>query len=639
MTKLIPLTYEHLEKHVKEYNPNANLDLIKKAYAFANQAHAGQKRESGEDYIQHLLRVAHRLVKLKLNSITIAAGLLHDVIEDTNTNIKKIKQEFGDEVAYLVKGVTKITKTKFVSKEEKKAENLRKVLLATAKDIRVILIKLADRLHNMQTLKYFKPEKQVSIAEETLEIYVPIAYKLGIYQIKSELEDLCLRHLHPKIYNFISKKIAAKKEEREKRVTQVIELLKEKIQRENIPFERIQGRAKSFHSIYNKMQKKNRSFEEIYDLLAIRVITKTVEDCYKLLGMVHSNWSYVQTEFNDYIANPKPNGYQSIHTQVWFNQRPVEIQIRTLEMHREAEEGIAAHWRYKGTDRDKKFDRKINWLKQILEWKRNSINAVDFIETLKIDLFKDEIFAITPKGEPIALPEGSTPVDFAYEIHTKLGNSCRQAKVNNNIKSLDYELQSGDIVEILTQKNTKPSRQWLNFVKTNLAKSKIRQALEIPIREKKKSNFVYSTSQNLLDKIVTDIDKKLLSLLRCCEVKENTPIVGFKTRENRIHIHNLNCPNIKELDQSKLIKLNWATKKESLLKLNITVGQRIGLAVDILKVISSKKIDIKSINTKDHKERTIVSIKINIAHMNEQQIKDLVLEIKTVPDVIDVNII
>jgi len=637
MTELTQLDYIILERHVIEFNPNANLELIKKAYEFAKTAHVGQMRESGEEYIQHLLRVADNLVKLKLNSVTIAAGLLHDVVEDTNTTTKKIKEEFGSEVAYLVKGVTKITSMKVESREEKKAENLRKVLLATSKDIRVILIKLADRLHNMQTLKYLKEEKRISIAQETLEIYVPIAHKLGIYNIKSELEDLCLRFLHPTAYHEIATKVATKKIVREKKVKILVELIKNKIETLDVPIESIRGRVKSLYSIHTKMKNKNKAFEEIFDLLAIRIITKNKEDCYKILGVIHSNWPYMQNQFKDYIANPKPNGYQSIHTQILFDKKPAEIQIRTLDMHRDADEGIAAHWRYKGTDRDKKFDRKISWLKQILEWKRNSKNAVDFIETLKIDLFKDEIFVITPKGEPIALPEGSTPVDFAYEIHTKLGNRCRQVKVNNLIKPLDFELQSGDIVEILTQKNSKPSRQWLNFVKTNLAKSKIRQSLNIPVIDRKKGGF--HITKNILEKIVTDIDRKLLSLSKCCTIEEGTKIVGYKTKDNRIHLHNTSCPNLKELDQSRLIHFSWTETKENIKKLNVTVGQRVGLAVDILTVITSRGIGMRSINTKDHKNRTIISIKIDTVGLNEQQVQDLVLEIKSIPDVIDLNIL
>ncbi len=635
MSELSQLDYEHLIKRVIEFNPNANLEIIKKAYEFIKKAHAGQKRESGEDYIQHSLRVAYVLAKLELNSVTIAAGLLHDVIEDTNTTAQKIRDEFGEEIAYLVRGVTKITKLKFESKEEKKAENLRKVLFATAKDIRVILIKLADRLHNMQTLRYCVPEKRERIATETLEIYVPIAHKLGIYLIKSELEDLCLRFLHPDIYTFIAAKVSEKKDEREQKIIELIELLKLKINEIEIPIYAIQGRAKSFHSIYNKMNKKNKSFEEIYDLLALRIITNSIENCYKILGLIHSNWVYIKSEFEDYIANPKPNGYQSIHTQIMLNKKPVEIQIRTLDMHRESEEGIAAHWRYKGTDRDKKFDRKISWLKQILEWKRNSTNAVDFIETLKIDLFKDEIYVITPKGEPIALPEGSTPVDFAYEIHTNLGNLCKQAKVNNLIRPLDYVLQSGDIVEIITQKKVKPSRQWLNFVKTNLAKSKIRQSLGLVIKEKKKDNFQHS--KDLLDMVITDIDKKMVRISKCCNIENGTKIVGFKTKDNRVHIHNSDCPNVKELDQNKLINMQLTEQKEDLIKFNITVKDRIGIAMDILSAISTKGINIKSINMKEHRGNTIVSIKIDIAKLTPEQLNDLILEIKAIRDVVDLN--
>ncbi len=633
--ELSPLHYENLEKHVLGYNPNANLGLIRKAYEFANAAHAGQKRESGEDYIQHLLRVAHTLAELKLNSVTIAAGLLHDVLEDTKTKPERLKEAFGEEILNLVKGVTKITNIKFESREEGKAENIRKVLLATAKDIRVILIKLADRLHNMQTLKYCPPERQVYTAKETLEIYAPIAHKLGIYMIKSELEDLCLRYLHHDTYQLITKKVAEKKEEREHKVKELIKEVESRLENAKIVFEAVQGRAKSFYSIYNKMLAKNKKFEEIYDLLAIRIIVNTVEDCYKALGVIHSNWPYVQSEFKDYIADPKPNGYQSIHTQILFNKKPAEIQIRTMDMHREAEEGIAAHWRYKGTDRDKKFDRKISWLKQIFEWKRDAKNAVDFIENLKIDLFKDEIIIITPKGEPIALPEGATPIDYAYEIHTSLGNSCARVKVNNVIKPLDYELQSGDVVEIITQKNAKPSRQWLNFVKTAQAKAKIRQVLGLQMEPKKQS---FELEKPLLGMIIGEVDKKLLRMSRCCEVKIGDDIVGFKTKDGRVHVHSASCPNLSDMENGRKIELKWSQKKSAVVTLSITVGERVGLAVDILKIVSSRMIAIKSINTKDHRDHTVLILKIDCTNKSESELKDLISEIKAVPDVIGLNV-
>ncbi|MFA5141719.1 MAG: RelA/SpoT family protein [Candidatus Woesearchaeota archaeon] len=631
------LTYEDLRKQILNYNPKANIPLIKKAFDFAKEAHKGQKRASGEDYLQHLIRTAYTLADLKLNSVTIAAGLLHDILEDTKTRPERLEDEFGEEILELVKGVTKITSIKFESREEKLAENIRKVLFATAKDIRVILIKLADRLHNMQTLEFNPKERQVSTAQETLDIYVPIAHKLGIYKIKSEMEDLCLQYLHPEDYKMLVKKVEGNKDEREKRVKELIKEVKDLLKESNIITEAVQGRAKSYYSVYNKLNKRGKEFEEIYDLVAIRIITKNIEDCYKVLGIVHSNWPYVQSQFKDYIANPKPNGYQSIHTQIMFQKKPVEIQIRTLDMHREAEDGIAAHWRYKGTDRDKKFDRKINWLKQIFEWKGRSDNAIEFIETLKIDLFKDEIVVITPKGEPISLPEGSTPVDYAYEIHSKLGNSCARAKVNNVIKPLDYKLQSGDIVDIVTQSNAKPSRQWLNFVKTNHAKSKIKQALGIQTTEKKKSE--YEDDKIILDKIISKFEKKNLSLSNCCEIKIGEPIIGFKTKDNKIHVHSANCPNMNEFDQSKICKIDWDMEKGNTLTINILAGDRIGLAADVLNVISGKKINIRSINTKDRKTNALIAVKIDGKELSEQQLKILIGKIKAVPNVLDVNVI
>ena len=457
---------EEFMKLVKEHNPNADLKLIEKAYDFAEAAHSGQKRVSGEDYFQHVLNVAVILSGMKMDSETIAAALLHDVLEDTKAKKEQLKKEFGSAVASIVEGVTK--KIALKTTKEDRAENIRKILLASIKDIRVILVKLADRQHNMRTLKHLQPGQQREIAQETLEIYVPIAYKLGMYRMKSELEDLCLRFLEPGIYQELKARISKKKEEREKEVRKVVSSVKKLLDEHHIPTA-VVGRAKNFYGIHKKMLAKKIPFADVRDLSAMTVITTNPENCYKALNIIHSKWTPILNRFDDYITNPKPNMYQSLHTEVLFDNKPVEVQIRTLEMHHIAEEGIAAHWRYKGTAKDRQFDRKVAWLKQILEW-RSSESAKDLVESLKVDMFRDEIYVLTPKGDPIHLPEKATPIDFAYAVHTEIGNKCKAAKVNGSIAPLDYELSPGDVVEILTAKDAKPSRQWLTIAKTGFAR-------------------------------------------------------------------------------------------------------------------------------------------------------------------------
>ncbi|MBI2141986.1 bifunctional (p)ppGpp synthetase/guanosine-3',5'-bis(diphosphate) 3'-pyrophosphohydrolase, partial [Candidatus Woesearchaeota archaeon] len=463
------LSKQEFLKRVLDYNPNADALLIERAYDFAEKSHEGQKRLCGRPFFMHCKDVAYMLVKLRLDTATICAGLLHDVLEDTGKRPEQLGKVFGDEILGLVQGVTKIRSISLGSKEEERAENVRKVLLATIKDIRVILIKLADRLHNMRTLKYTPEESRKAVSRETLDIYVPVAYKLGMYKIKSELEDLCLKYLNPSVYQELKRRVSRKKEEREGEVKSIISQIKKALANKGLRAA-ITGRAKNFHSIYRKMIKKGIPFDSVHDLSAIRILTESHDDCYRILGILHSTWTPILKNFDDYIATPKPNMYQSLHTEVIMDGKPVEVQIRTWTMHHIAEEGIAAHWLYKDTERDKKFDRRIAWLKQILDWRMTSASAKEFVESLKIDLFKDEIYVITPKGDAIPLPEGATPVDFAYAVHTDVGNHCARAKVNNTIMPLDAELKSGDVVEIITAKNASPSRNWLQFVRTDNAK-------------------------------------------------------------------------------------------------------------------------------------------------------------------------
>lgn len=465
-------------------------ELVEKAYRFAEEAHRGQLRNSGEDYIQHPLEVAKILLELEMDEATIAAALLHDVVEDTKCTVADIEKEFGPQVALMVDGVTKLGRIEYKSKVEQQVENLRKMFLAMAKDIRVILIKLADRLHNMRTLKYHTVEKQKEIARETLEIFAPLANRLGIFRIKWELEDLSFRYLKPQEYYDLSEGIAFKRREREAHINEVIEQLGPRLEEVGINAD-IAGRPKHFYSIYRKMVTQKKELSEIYDLTAIRVIVDSVNDCYGALGIIHTMWKPLPGRFKDYIAMPKPNMYQSLHTTlVGAHGEPFEIQIRTWEMHRTAEYGIAAHWKYKEGSKAQSgsFEQKLSWLRQLLEWQHDSRDAGEFMESLKIDLFADTVFVFTPKGDVVELPAGSCSVDFAYRVHTDVGHRCVGAKINSRIVPLETKLTNGDIVEILTSKQGNgPSRDWLSFVKTSQAKNRIRAWFK---KEKREENII-----------------------------------------------------------------------------------------------------------------------------------------------------
>ncbi len=477
------MRYETLEKKVLEYSPGADTGLLRRAWEFAAQAHAGQQRISGKPYIEHPLAVGGLLAELQLDLPTVAAGLLHDVVEDCAVTSQEVQERFGGEVAGLVEGVTKLGRLSFRSREEEQGENLRKMFLAMAKDIRVILIKLADRIHNMRTLRHLAPERQLQIAQETLEIYAPLAHRLGIFRMKWELEDLSFRYLEPERYRELVKKVAARRREREAYIEQIITTLRESLAGAGIAAE-IQGRPKHFYSIYRKMWSQGKAFDQIYDLMAVRVVVATVQDCYAVLGLVHTLWKPMPGRFKDYIAMPKSNMYQSLHTTlIGAGGDTFEIQIRTREMHRTAEFGIAAHWRYKEGGRADTLDDKLAWLRGLLEWQRDLRDARDFMDNLKVDLFDDEVFVFTPKGDVVDLPADSTPLDFAYRIHTDVGHHCVGAKCNGKIVPLEYRLKNGDIVEVLTNKSSGPSADWLNIVQTAGAKNRIRQWFKAKNRE------------------------------------------------------------------------------------------------------------------------------------------------------------
>jgi len=475
--------FEDILRKVQGYRPADDVGLVRKAYELSASEHRAQKRLSGEPFLSHPLEVANILADMRLDPICLAAGMLHDVVEDTPTSIDRIRQEFGPEVARIVGGVTKISRLQALGREEQQAENLRKMVLAMVDDIRVVLVKLADRLHNMRTLEHLPPEKRQWIAQETVEIYAPIAHRLGMGKVRGELEDLAFRYIEPEAHEEMKKEVETRRKVSEDFLAEVCAQVEAKMKEHSIPA-RISGRIKRLYSIWQKLKRQHITFDQVYDLLAIRIITDSVKNCYAALGIIHNTWRPVPGRIKDFIAIPRPNFYQSLHTSVIGPQgQPFEAQIRTEEMHRVAEEGIAAHWKYKdGQPMSKQDEERFAWLRQLVEWQQEMGDAGEFLSTLKVDLYPEEVYTFTPKGKVITLPREATPIDFAYAIHTEVGHHCVGAKVNGRIVPLKYRLRNGDIVEIVTQANHSPSRDWLPLVKTSRARNKIKHWINVAQR-------------------------------------------------------------------------------------------------------------------------------------------------------------
>ena len=731
------LLYKSLIERVRKYHPSADVSMIEKAYHIARDAHKGQTRKSGEEYIIHPLWVGIILAQLEMDKETIVAGILHDVVEDTVMTDEEIRQEFGDEVALLVDGVTKLGQLSYsADKLEVQAENLRKMFLAMAKDIRVIIIKLADRLHNMRTLQYMRPKKQLEKAKETMDIYAPIAQRLGISKIKTELDDLALKYSQPEVFNDLVKQINARKTEREEFVQQIVDEVSTHMKNANIDAE-VNGRVKHFFSIYKKMVNQDKTVDQIYDLFAVRIIVDSVKDCYAALGVIHEMYTPVPGRFKDYIAMPKANMYQSLHTTLMSSiGQPFEIQIRTKEMHKTAEYGIAAHWKYKESEDGKKSveakeEEKLSWLRQILEWQRDMSDNREFLNLLKgdLDLFAEDVYCFTPNGDVKNLPNGSTPVDFAYAIHTAVGNKMVGARVNGKLVNIDYKIQNGDRIEILTSQNSKgPSRDWLNLVKSTQAKNKINQWFKKELKEDnilkgkemlaqyaKSKGFKFANytktqyldavlrkygfrdwdsvlaaighgglkegqvfnklveaydkenKKNLTDEEVLEAaaaenqDKKhhiksksgivvrgihdvAVRFSKCCNPIPGDEIVGYVTRGRGVTIHRTDCVNVmnmSEMDRRRLLEAEWQDPEikpdeHYMAEINVYANNRTGLLVDISKIFTERKIDIRNINCRTNKqEKATISVSFNVSCKDE--LNSLIEKIRQLESVLDVE--
>jgi GTP pyrophosphokinase len=512
------------------YHPEADLDLVERAYIYSARIHEGQVRLSGEPYLSHPLEVAGLLTNMRLGPVSVAAGLLHDTLEDTKATMEDLTRLFGPQVAHIVEGVTKLSGLAFRSHEDRQAESIRKMILAMADDIRVILIKLCDRLHNMRTLQFQREQKQIKIAQETLDIYAPLANRLGIHWIKTELEDVAFMYLFPHQYREIANHVAKKKDEQQEYINTIREIIETKMAEADLPYE-IQGRHKNFYGIYQKMMHQGVDFEEVYDILAFRIVLDTIPQCYQAVGVIHSIWKPIAKRFKDFIGIPKPNMYQSLHTTVIgpFGE-PVEIQIRTKEMDRVANDGIAAHWQYKEESGfDEKTGAAFAWLRKLVEEQKNIKDPDEFMESVQVELFPNEVYVFTPQGDVLAFPKGATPVDFAYAIHTEVGHQCSGAKVDGRMVPLKYELKTGQRVEIITSPNHQPSKDWLNFVKTTKARSRVRQ--HIKARERKHSMIL---GREMCDKLLRKYHVTLNKYLKSGEIDKAVKEFGYKTADDLI---------------------------------------------------------------------------------------------------------
>lgn len=659
------LWYLFKEKAKEKFN-DSELSILDDIYQFAKKAHEGQIRASNEPYILHPINVALILLTFDVDLQTIEASLLHDVVEDTSVSLDTIKDKFGKEVALLVDGVSKISQIKFLSLEEWKLESLRKVLIAMASDFRVVFIKLADRLHNMRTLNYLPEEKRREIAKETIEIYVPLAHRLGIYTLKWELEDLAFKYLEPEIFQDLKIKVSKKREERENEIFDIKIKIENLLNENNITC-RVEGRAKNLYSIYRKMKQDNKTFDEIFDLTALRVIVPTIQDCYKTLGIVHTKWKPIPGRIKDYIAIPKPNGYQSLHTTlIGDNGEPFEIQIRTEEMHKNCEYGIASHWSYreKGKKINPDMSNKINWIRQIVEWQKTIPSAREFINRVKEDIFSDEIFVFTPKGEIINLTVDATPIDFAYKIHTEIGNKCIGAKVNGRIVPLNYKLKTGDRVEILTSKTSPgPSRDWLKFVKSSSTKEKIRQFYRKKEKEEEKKEETVKEeiekknkgvilerkikTSNKFGVVIPEIKGEvLLTLAKCCTPIPGDEIIGYISKGRGVVVHRRDCKNLLSIlgnvDNSleKIVKVEWANNVKILypVKINIHIKDEPGVLNKIVSIIAKYNYNIESVNAPPsrNKEKT-TTIYMTLQIPGYGKLNDLLEEIKIVPNVLEIE--
>jgi GTP pyrophosphokinase len=656
---------ETLIGKIIENNPEADIDIVKKAYDFASTAHSGQMRLSGEPYIVHPLEVAIILAMLKLDTTTISAALLHDVVEDTGNTLEILKSEFNEDVAQLVDGVTKISTIKSKSKVAAQAEYLRKMLLATIEDIRVIIIKLADKLHNMRTLMFQPPHKQEKIAQETLDIYAPIARRLGVTRISSELEDIAFMVLHNEEYEKIRNSLAARKTELDEYFNSIKSILAETFREFNIETT-ITSRAKHYHSIYRKMNEQGKTLDEIYDIRGIRIITGELKDCYGILGIIHSLWTPIAARFKDYIAVPKSNMYQSLHTTVIGPEgHPLEIQIRTWGMHATAEMGIAAHWIYK--EEGKQVKRNYNDLALLQNIKREyseDTTSREFLTDLKMDLYVDEIFVYTPKGKIVKLSKGSTPVDFAFAIHSEVGEHTVGSKVNNKIVPLRTSLKSGDIVEIMTNKNGHPSESWLKFVKTSKARYKIRNWLRKNSAKKFKEDAKGGNQKEVKTEKVAKVSipaneqiklKKLsgknrlglsidgasnieIKLSQCCQPIPGDDVVGFITRGRGITIHKKNCPSLKRLsdESERMINLQWEGSENRLypIKVNVIGLDRKNLLKDVADQISLEKTNILKMEA-SVKDQNIAEIKFILEVRSNDHLNHIIKKIKKIKNITD----